>query len=479
VTHVLIVDDEPSICWAFRECLTDEGYTVDIAGTAEQALTSTERRTPDVIVMDVRLPGMDGLTALEKLQARSGSIPVIIMTAFGSLSTAVRAIDGGAFDYLTKPIDLDKAVSVVRQAVNAQSAAAQVAAADPSHEATSGSDELLVGKSPAMQEVFRRIALVAERNVPVLITGESGTGKDLVARAIHLHSRRRGAFVPICVPALSETVVESELFGHARGAFTGADQERRGLLELANDGTAFIDEIGDVSLNLQVKLLRTLETGEVRPVGSGTCRHASFRLVAATNRKLEQRVTDGHFRSDLFFRLNVFRIDLPSLRERPEDIPLLVERFLREATAGSGKISMSAAAMAELQSRSWVGNVRELHNVVEAAVVVCRGDTVLPEHLPAPVQSMSHSVDSALQVNNVEEQLQIAVAAWTDGRLESEKNLTNLYEQFLQAAEPSLLAAVLKHAKGNRASASRILGIHRETLREKLKRLDDGSADKQ
>lgn len=464
MTHVLIVDDEPAICWAFRECLGDEGFTVDVAGSAEQAFEITKRRSPDVVVLDIRLPGMDGLTALKKLQSQIGSVPVIIMTAFGSLTTAVRAIDGGAFDYLTKPIDLEKAVAVVRQAVSMS--AAPVAS---NHE---DNDELIVGSSPAMQDVFRSIALVAERDVPVLITGESGTGKDLVARAIHQHSRLTGTFVPICIPALSESVVESELFGHVRGAFTGADQERRGLLELANEGTAFIDEIGDVPLSLQVKLLRALETREVRPVGSGVCRTASFRLIAATNKQLETKVVAGEFRNDLFFRLNVFRIELPPLRNRVDDIPLLAQRFLASAARQQQSLVISEDAMTELKSRPWHGNVRELRNVIESATVVCRGDVIRPEHLPLPVASMSAEKTSPAKATLAE-----VVQTWTDRQLQSAtSDITDLYERFLQAAEPELLLAALKHTAGHRSSAARLLGIHRETLREKLKRLDKDSS---
>ncbi len=477
MTHVLIVDDEPAICWAFKECLSDEGFTVDVAGSAEQALEISDRRTPDVVVMDIRLPGMDGIAALQKLQTKMSSTPVIIMTAFGSLSTAVKAIDGGAFDYLTKPIDLEKAVAVVRQAVNA----AQSASGTPVADDTSHNDELIIGSSPAMQEVFRRIALVAERDVPVLITGESGTGKDLVARAIHQHSRRKGSFVPVCIPALSESVVESELFGHARGAFTGADQERKGLLELANQGTAFIDEIGDVPLNVQVKLLRTLETHEVRPVGSGTCRTASFRMIAATNRQLEQRVAEGEFRHDLFFRLNVFRIEIPPLRDRVEDIRPLVQRFLQNSRSSGHPLSISDAAMVELESRAWHGNVRELRNVIESATVVCRGDFIQPEHLPQPVTSLNSDRIAAPDVRPANSSAALAEVAreWMLEQVRTaDADVRDLYEKFLQTVEPELITIALQSTNGHRGSAARLLGMHRETLREKLKRMgEDQSTD--
>lgn len=462
MSHVLIVDDEPSICWAFRECLTDEGFTVDVAGTAEQALTMAERLEPNVIVMDVRLPGIDGLQAMQRFRSKSIGVPIIIMTAFGNLKTAVGAIDGGAFDYLTKPVDLDRAVSVVRQAVSASQKSI-------ASKQTESDDELIVGSSPAMQEVFRKIAMVAESKVPVLVTGESGTGKDLVARAIHQHSYVQGNFVPICIPALNESVVESELFGHARGAFTGADQERRGLLELANGGTAFIDEIGDVSMNLQAKLLRVLETGELRPVGGSDCRIATFRLIAATNKLLEQRVAVGEFRSDLYYRLNVFRIEMPALRDRIEDVSALAERFLQNASRNGQNFRLSAEALSELQSRSWPGNVRELRNAIESASVVCRGDTILAEHLPNPVVSFTNSSD--VPPTDTAVRLSHAIQQWTDLVLqENESAGGDLYDRFLNAAEPPLLNTTLGHVNGQRGEAAKLLGIHRETLREKLRR---------
>ena len=467
MSHVLIVDDEPSICWALRECLTDEGYSVDVAGTAEQALIAAERLQPDVIVMDVRLPGIDGLQALRQFRSKSISVPIIIMTAFGSLKTATSAIDGGAFDYLTKPIDLDNAISVIRQAATASQQVAD-------RKLTVCDEELIVGSSPVIQDVFRKIALVAERDVPVLITGESGTGKDLVAQAIHQHSHRQGSFVPICIPALSETVVESELFGHRRGAFTGAAHERHGLLEMANSGTAFIDEIGDIPMNLQAKLLRVLETGELRPVGGSECRQASFRLIAATNRRLEQRVADGQFRSDLFYRLNVFRIEMPPLRERIEDIPALAERFLMNSSSRGQHFYLSHDTIKELQSRSWFGNVLELRNVIESASVVCRGDTIAPEHLPNPVPSMTNADDWSQR--DVESRLNNAVQAWTNAQLSAETSHGVLYDQLLKAVEPAVLNATLSFVKGQRGEAARLLGIHRETLREKLRRLDENSS---
>lgn len=466
--HILVVDDEPAIGWTFREGFQDEGYSVDTAGSAEQALQLKANRRPDVILMDVRLPGMNGLDALATLKQSDADIPVIMMTAFGSLSTAVEAIDRGAFDYLTKPVDLDRAIATVKQALAVSNASAS--------KPVPVSSELIIGRSAGMQEVFRRIALVAELDLPVLITGESGTGKDLVARAIHRHSRRKGAFVPICIPALSESVVESELFGHVRGAFTGANEGRPGLLEVAENGTAFVDEIGDVSLNLQAKLLRTLETREILPVGSREFRQATFRLVAATNRPLESMVQQETFRGDLFYRLNVFRIELPPLRERVEDIPELAAAFLSNVTSGRRQLVFADGALDELMSRPWYGNVRELRNAVESASVVCRGEAVLPEHLPRPMargleSASADGVAEFAEGKTPDEFLKAAVEAWAKEQLGQSSESGGLYQRFLEAAESTLLPLVLASVEGNRVAAARLLGMHRETLREKLRRI--------
>ena len=348
MSHVLIVDDEESICWALRRCALEDGHEVSVASSAEDALELAGRKGCDLVVLDIRLPGMDGLTAMAHFRQLLPGTPVVVITAFGSLATAVDAVRNGAFDYLTKPFDLEQALAVIRRAL-AQRALAQRSLADhptgPLQQSDS-SDEL-VGTSPAMQEVFKRIALAAPSRASVLITGESGTGKELVAQAIHRHSpREAGPLVPVNLAALSPTLVESELFGHVRGAFTGADFERKGLLELAHGGTVFFDEAGDIPLPVQVKLLRALEQQETTPVGGVKARPTEFRVVAATHRDLRREVCDGKFREDLYFRLAVFEIQLPPLRERVEDIPALAERFLRQIHPGvAPTVTFSEAAL--------------------------------------------------------------------------------------------------------------------------------------
>jgi len=458
MSQVLIVDDEPAICWALEKALSERGHDVTTTANAEAALEWTESATPDAVIMDVRLPGMDGLTALELFRDRFADTPVIVITAFGDLDTAVRAINRGAFEYLTKPFDLDQAIRVVHRAVETEAETTVAETAPPS-------EQLLLGSSPAMQAVFRDVAIVAEQEVPVLVTGESGTGKELVSAAIHNYSRRKsGPFVPVCIPAMSETVIESELFGHAKGAFTGAGEQRRGILETAHEGTAFLDEIGDISPATQVKLLRVLETKSMVPVGGNDPRHADFRLIAATNRNLEAMVAKGRFREDLYYRLNVYRIEIPPLRERKEDIPLLAEHFMRRIDP-QGDVSLSDAAIEELLRREWNGNVRELRNAVEHAVVKTRLGKIGSEALPPP--------KSPAAGTGQEQTLQNSVRQWVQSHLQQHQSTpadAAVCESFLNEAEPILFEEALKLTQGNRQEAAKILGIHRQTFREKLKR---------
>jgi DNA-binding NtrC family response regulator len=460
--RILIVDDEASICWAFRESLGDLGHSVEVAASAEEGLQIASLNNLDVVILDVRLPGMDGLTAMRTFRERLGRVPIVIITAFGDLETAVRAVEGGAFEYLVKPFDLDQATSVVKRALDKKHAE------HGQHHAPPRTDsDAIIGSSPAMQELFKSIALVAPAGVPVLITGESGTGKELVARAIHRHSGRRdGPFLPICLAALSPSLVERELFGHVKGSFTGAVQDRKGLLELANGGTVLLDEIGDIPLSLQVKLLRALEHGEVTPVGDARPRPIDIRVIAATNQPLGALMTAGAFREDLFFRLSVFQIHIPPLRERRQDIPALADAFLREARLATiADTRITGDVMAELQSRAWTGNVRELRNAIEHAAIMARGQPIRLEHFPA-VPATRQPRPPSNQTG-----LEADLAAWARRAFhERSQNDSAVYEQFLERAEPPLLRAALVECAGNRAAAAQILGIHRATLRQKLRK---------
>jgi two-component system nitrogen regulation response regulator GlnG len=471
--RILIVDDEPTICWALRESLGDEGFAVDVVASAEEGLASASRSRPDAVLLDVRLPRLDGLSAMRQFRERVGSAPIIVMTAFGNLDTAVRAVEQGAFDYLVKPFDLDQALQVVRRAVATavQPAATQCnSAAEPNH--------TLIGSSAAMQQVFKQVALVAGSDVSVLITGESGTGKELVARAIHRHSPRRdGPYLPIHLAALSPSLVESELFGHVRGAFTGATADRTGLLEQAAGGTVLLDEIAEATTDLQVKLLRAIEHREITPVGDARPRSTDIRVLAATNRDLPTLIAGGRFRSDLFFRLSVFHIHLPPLRERRDDIRELAEFFLSQTRLSSEPVRchLSDAAVAELGRRDWFGNVRELRNAVEHAAIVAREGAILTEHLPAPAPIPS-PIAAAAGTAPPADELANQIARWVEQTAASLRDAradptdSRMYEQFLQLVEPPLLEAILNRCDHNRAAAAELLGVHRATLRQKLRR---------
>jgi two-component system nitrogen regulation response regulator GlnG len=455
--HILIVDDEEAVCWALERALSKEGHRVAVASSAEDAFALAQKQRFDAVLLDVRLPGMDGLSALGRLRELTGDAPVIVVTAFGNLSTAVKAVEGGAFDYLAKPFDLGQALEAVARALQRR---AQPAAA-PTDNGAAGPPEEIVGRSPAMQTVFKRIALVAPRDACVLITGESGTGKELVARAIHRHSPRRDRpFLPVHVAALNPNLVESELFGHVKGAFTGAAQARPGLLALADGGTVFLDELADIPLPVQVKLLRVLEHNEVLPVGGNQPQPLQIRIIAATHQDLARRVAEGHFRHDLYFRLNVFQVHLPPLCERPEDIPALAEHFLRRFEPSA--LPLPAATVQFLQSLPWLGNVRELRNALEHAAIVARGGPLMPEHFPTLALSPGASTPA--------EQLAAAVRLWLTDRMKpaNDEAPSELYAELLRGIEPALFDEVMRRVQGNRWVAAKWLGLNRATVRKKL-----------
>jgi two-component system nitrogen regulation response regulator GlnG len=459
VSHILIVDDEEAVCWALQRALTREGHRVAVAASAEEAFVLAGKQRPDAVVLDVRLPGLDGLSALGRLRQLTDDSPVIVVTAFGNLGTAVRAVEGGAFDYLAKPFDLDQALEIVGRALKRRALQDQA----PPDNGTPAAEppEEIVGRSPAMQAVFKRIALVAPRDSCVLITGESGTGKELVARAVHRYSGRRDRpFLPVHVAALNPGLVESELFGHVRGAFTGAAQARPGLLSLADGGTIFFDELADIPLPVQVKLLRVLEHNEVLPVGGNQSQPLNVRILAATHQDLERRVAEGAFRHDLFFRLNVFQIHLPPLRERREDVLPLAEHFLHRLEPAALPLLPQTASF--LTSLPWLGNVRELRNALEHAVIVARGGPLLPEQFPTFTPSLTAGTPA--------EQLATAVRHWLADRLKSARTTPpgDLHQELLGCVEPALLDEVMRRVHGNRWVAAQWLGLNRATVRKKL-----------
>jgi two-component system nitrogen regulation response regulator GlnG len=458
--RILIVDDEEAVCWALQRALSKEGHRVAVAPSAEEAFTLVQKETPDTIILDVRLPGLDGLSALADLRRLTHDAPIIVVTAHGNLSTAVRAVEGGAFDYLAKPFDLSQAVDAVTRALHRRALQDQVAPVENNGEPAAEPEEI-VGRSRVMQAVFKRIALAAPRDASVLITGESGTGKELVARAIHRNSPRRDRpFLPVHVAALNPNLVESELFGHVKGAFTGAGQARPGLLALADGGTVFLDELADIPLPVQVKLLRVLEHNEVLPVGGNQQQPLNIRILAATHQDLAKRVADGSFRHDLFFRLNVFQVHLPPLRERPEDIVPLAEHFLRRIEPGA--FPLLPETVKRLQALPWFGNVRELRNALEHAAIVARGGPLLPEHLPTYAPGLAPA--------NPAEQLAATVRQWVAERVRvcDKEPPTDLYAELLRCVEPALLDDVLGRVQGNRWVAAQWLGLNRATVRKKL-----------
>lgn len=462
MAHLLVIDDEPSICSGFSKLGQALGHTVAVAASAEEGFLLAQNRRPELIVLDVRLPGMDGLAALERFHAELGNVPVIIITAHGELSTAVRAVRSGAFDYLVKPFDLEVAERVIQRAL-------RPAGPSQATEASGPVGEEIVGISKPMQEVFKRTALVAASDACVHLRGESGTGKELVARAIHRYSRRAsGPFVAVNIAALAPSVAESELFGHARGAFTGADQEHVGVLQRADGGTIFLDEVAEIPLSLQVKLLRALEHGEVAPVGGDRPVASDFRVITATHQDLGRQVANGSFRHDLYFRLITFEIEIPPLRSRREDIKPLAEHFVTVLAAkrGDRRPALSSEALSALQARSWYGNVRELRNAIEHAMVLARGNTLAVEHLPPPTPPPSSAIHSSQ-----EEQIARLVRQWAEVELAEGESTTDLYERLLQLVEPPVLEEALRQCNGQCAAAARRLGMHRTTLRRKIDEL--------
>lgn len=449
--RVLIVEDEEKLRRVLQLQLQSSGFEVDLAGTAEDALRVADRA--DVVVTDLRLPGMDGLSLLASLRRQNSATPVIVMTAFGSVETAVEAMKAGAADFVTKPFSLDHLLTVVQKALEVR----KLRAENQSLREQLGfryEFDNIVGRSPAMQEVFATITRVAPTRGTVLLAGESGVGKDLIARAIHYHSPRRDKpFVKINCTALPENLMESELFGYEKGAFTGAVASKPGKFEQADTGTVMLDEIGDVPPVIQVKLLRVLQERELERLGSNKTKHIDVRVVAATNVDLRQALENGTFREDLYYRLNVLPINIPPLRQRKEDIPFLASHFVRKVSEDLGRpCGLSQSGIDRLMEWEWPGNVRELENVIERSIVLCSGDEL---------RAADIRIDTTRQ--KAEQQA-------VSGFLPAGMNLDQ-YEQ-------SIIREALQRAAGNKSQAARLLGITRNALRYRLSQMgmeDDSS----
>lgn len=458
--HVLVVDDEPSICWALEKMLTGEGHSVSVTSSAEDGLRSAVEKPPALVILDVRLPKRDGISALPDFLEATDHAPVVIITAFGDLETAVAAVKNGATDYLTKPFKLEDALRTCRQALLKSRHRSAPVAPEPMQL----DQAALVGTSPMMQHVFRQIALVADSDLSVLVTGETGTGKELVASAIHRHSRRaEKTYLAVAPVAFNEDLIESELFGHVKGAFTGADENRAGLFERAQGGTVLLDEIGDLPLATQVKLLRVLEQGQYTRVGEVDPRRSDVRIIAATHRDLPRAVAANEFREDLFHRLAGVQIHLPPLRERTEDLGPLCQHFLLAMNYPNAGEAVDETVLQELSDRPWHGNIREFRNAVEHAAVVARGRALSIDDFPRP-----HPGQQAAPPAD-QPTLETMIASWTRETVSDSQPEGTLHAKFLATAEAAFLKVVLEHTRGNRARAAELLGIHRGTLRERLR----------
>ena len=447
--RILIVEDDPKMRDALQYIMRKEGYGVDAVGEGESALEKLKTTDYELIISDLKLPGMDGMDVLRAAKKYKPYVGVIVITAYGTIDSAVVAMKSGAEDYITKPFNIDHIRLVVKKALEKRELSTRNALLE-SQLRRKYRFENIIGNSEAMIAVYRMIEQVKDSRTTVLLRGETGTGKELVARAIHFNSvRAANPFIPLNCAALSENLAGSELFGHVKGSFTGAFRDRRGIFEMAEGGTIFLDEIGDIGLGLQQVLLRVLEDGEIQPVGSTERKKVSVRIIAATNRNLEQLVREGKFREDLYYRINVVAVDLPPLRERREDIGVLTRHFLHKYTVENGKQlrGISPEALALLEAAPWPGNVRELENVIERAVLLADDDEINPGHLPRHLQHPPPAEPGGSE---------------SDGSLE-------------QVGRNHIIE-VLRSTEGNKAKASAILGINRTTLWRMMQKLkiEDG-----
>jgi two-component system nitrogen regulation response regulator GlnG len=454
-----IVDDDQSVRWVLEKALKQADMETRSFERAEHLLEALGDAPPDVLITDVRMPGMSGLALLERLRGGYPNLPIIVITAHTDLENAVAAYKGGAFEYLPKPFDIDEAVDLVRKAARLNGSAAQ----ESEEPATAMGS--MIGQAPAMQEVFRSIGRLAGSSMTVLITGESGTGKELVARALHDHSPRANKpFVALNTSAIASELLESELFGHEKGAFTGADARRIGRFEQADGGTLFLDEIGDMSPELQTRLLRVLAESEFYRVGGQSAIRVDVRVIAATNQDLARAVKESRFREDLYHRLNVIRINTPPLRQRQEDIPLLLQHYLAEAAQelGSSPKSLDPEAMEALQTFKWPGNVRQLVNAARRLTVTAPGNVISAEDIPSDLGGTESSQRAAKEWTRV-------LAAWAERQLRSSEE--PLLEKAIPEFEKTLIEIAMARTNGHRQEAARLLGWGRNTLARKMKAL--------
>ncbi|MCA9733936.1 MAG: sigma-54-dependent Fis family transcriptional regulator [Deferribacteres bacterium] len=458
---ILIVDDEPNIHYSFKKIFPQD-YTILSAHDGQTGIEKMQQEKPDVIVMDVKMPGMGGLEALTKMKEIDARIPVIMMTAFGTLNTAITAMKNGAFDYMLKPFDVEKMRSVIRKALhNSEQMRRNVSLSTKKESEESG--DLIVGSSEAMQEVYKLIGQVASQDVTILIRGESGTGKELVARAIYQHSRRADQpFLEINCAAIPQSLLESELFGHEKGAFTGAVNRHIGKFEQVDGGTLFLDEIGEMPVSTQAKILRVIQQGEFSRVGGKETIKTNVRLIAATNVNIEDAIKTGNFREDLYYRLNVITIQLPPLRDRKHDLIQLVNYFIRKYNEETGKNiqGLTQEAHKKIKEYNWPGNVRELENCIRRSIVLAKGGYIAIEEI---------ELDSSVEDRNVPsvEEDEIALDRIISKIMTGKSNL-----KLWPTVEKILIAKALQKTGNNQVQAAKLLGIHRNTLRNRIDRYD-------
>jgi len=468
IRRILVADDEDSIRWVLSKALGKQGHKVDLATDGDEALQLFRRNQYDLAILDIKMPKPTGLELLDLFQQEKPEMLVIIMTAESSMKNAVEAMKRGAYDYLTKPFDLDELDAIILKAGRATAISDQVTLLKDELKEHYQFERNIIGNSQPMQEVYKQLGRIAPSDITVLITGESGTGKELVARAIHFNSPRLGKpFLAINCAAIPRDLLESELFGHEKGAFTGATERKAGKFEQADGGTLFLDEIGDMSLDLQAKLLRVLQEKELTRTGGSQTLQVNVRIVAATNQDLKRKVADKEFREDLFYRLNVMPLELPPLRERREDIPLLARYFLQKARDDLhvSTRGISDDALKLLQKHAWPGNVRELENTIQRAALLS------PDQFLTPADFVSLGNEISRQENDnslealVHNKLSASLAQMDVNELD------NLYEMVLHQMERPLIQIVLGKTRGNQVRTAEILGINRNTLRKKIKTL--------
>jgi two-component system nitrogen regulation response regulator GlnG len=467
--RLLVIDDEPNLQYSLVKSLQSDTLEVVAAATARQGIELVRRQPPDAVILDVRLPDMSGIDAFDEIRRIDPRLPVIIITAFSTTEIAIEAMKREAFEYLVKPVDFRQLRELVAKAVELSRVRHVPAVFKEDELPGDETVDRIVGQTPEMQEVYKAIGRVAPLDVPVLILGESGTGKELVARAIYQHSpRSQGPFLAINCAAIPEGLLESELFGHEKGSFTGADRRRIGKFEQAGKGTLFLDEIGDMTLPTQPMLLRLLQEQQFERVGGDETIRTDVRVIAATNQDLDAKVAAGRFRHDLLYRLKVFTIYLPPLRNRREDLPLLVAHFLKQLNHALGKHVNSVApeAMRLLEAYSWPGNVRELQSAIKYAYVQSAGEVITPECLPAQIRgeaTLTRQLPARLEAATLD------VAQFVANSLR--RGDSDIYQKVSAAVDRVVLETILRYAKGNQVEASELLGISRTTLRAKLRAL--------